>query len=69
MDEEGCETSTEELLSTPEKTYARVYEGIRFVIDRPFIFYVQEVTSGQIWFIGRVSNFQVGPELQLINTV
>jgi serpin B len=54
VDEQGTEAAAATAVIM-KATSAPMYE-VRLTIDRPFIFIIRDLTSGQILFIGRVEN-------------
>lgn len=53
VDEEGTEAAAATAVIM-EAAGAAMPEGIILVIDRPFVFLIRDLQSGQILFIGRV---------------
>lgn len=54
VDEEGTEAAAATAVSLTRSGSARGPEPFRFVADRPFLFAIEEVASGEILFLGEV---------------
>ena len=54
VDEEGTEAAAATAVVMVES--AMLYEGLELTIDRPFIFLIRDLSTGQILFVGRVLN-------------
>ena len=56
VDEAGTEAAAATIVVMPSMTGAEPEEPIQVTVDRPFIFFIRDIETGAVLFVGRVVN-------------